>query len=62
MSPKCYACGGLGKKTCHYCKGSGVMARKTKEQQEGKKKSPPCPHCGGAGQVACHVCGGSGRR
>ena len=39
MSPKCYACGGLGKKECQVCKGAGKIAGKSGSgEQKSKKK------------------------
>lgn len=62
MSPKCYACGGTGKKTCRICKGSGKIIKKESGEVKKSKKTLPCSLCGGKGVINCSVCGGIGRR
>jgi len=62
MSPKCYACGGTGKKMCQICKGSGKIVRGGTGETKKSKKTMPCSSCGGAGEISCSVCGGVGRR
>lgn len=59
---KCFACGGLGKKQCQKCKGTGHLNGKPSGEKGKKQPANPCPHCGGAGQINCTVCGGTGRR
>ena len=62
MSPKCYACGGLGKKDCQVCKGTGKITGKSGSGDQKSKKKLICTACRGTGQINCSVCGGSGRR
>jgi len=62
MSPKCYACGGFGKKDCQVCAGTGKISRKSSAEGQKSKKKLICTACRGTGQVNCSVCGGSGRR
>lgn len=61
MSPKCYVCGGSGKKSCQSCKGTGFIPQKLAKEKSKKKKPTPCPNCRGTGEVTCNVCGGTGR-
>lgn len=61
----CSHCGGIGRKTCVICKGSGQQYEQIEEYHNGtcvgiRTVQCVCKNCNGSGQITCEKCVGSG--